>query len=146
MLALFLRSCPAAVPRPDLRATDAPRAVKGGAGVIGNRYNAFDGTGALLASADETRWGGTVGAGLEFGFAPSWSIGVEYDHTFTGSRNINLTDPTGAFFETEHISQDVDMALVRLNYRFNGSAFVSRWRVQPGSTSRRYSQSTSANG
>ena len=26
------------------------------------------------SSANETRWGGTVGAGLEFGFAPNWSV------------------------------------------------------------------------
>src|SRR5229473_2602662 len=44
--------------------------VKGGAAVTGDKYQAFSGTtGALLASANETRWGGTVGAGLEYGFA-----------------------------------------------------------------------------
>jgi outer membrane immunogenic protein len=94
--------------------------VKGGAAVTGSTYDAFDGTGTLLASADEPRWGGTVGAGFEYGFAPDWSIGVEYDHLFMGSRNVNLTDLTGAFFESEHISQDVDIGLVRLNYRFGG--------------------------
>lgn len=93
--------------------------VKGGGAVTGDRYDTFDGFGTLLARADETRWGGTVGAGLEWGFG-GWSIGVEYDHLFMGSRNVNLNDPTGAFFETEHISQDADIGLVRLNYRFNG--------------------------
>jgi opacity protein-like surface antigen len=58
------------------------------------------------------------GAGLEYGFAPSWSVGVEYDHVFMGSRNVTLTAPL--FSETEHIRQDVDMGLVRLNYRFGG--------------------------
>jgi len=95
--------------------------VKGGAAVTGDRYDAFDGnTGLTLASANDTRWGGTVGAGLEFGFAPNWSLGVEYDHLFMGTRNINLNDLTGAFFQTESISQDVDIGLVRLNYRFGG--------------------------
>jgi outer membrane immunogenic protein len=95
--------------------------IKGGAAVVGNRYGVFDGvTGGLLASADETRWGGAVGAGFEYGFTPNWSIGVEYDHLFMGGHNINLSDPTGAFFETEHISQDVDIGLIRLNYRFGG--------------------------
>ena len=61
--------------------------VKGSAAVTGDKYDAFSGrTGALLASADETRWGGTVGAGLEYGFAPNWSVGVEYDHLFMGTR------------------------------------------------------------
>jgi outer membrane immunogenic protein len=95
--------------------------VKGGAAVTGDKYDAFSGTtNAVLASANETRWGGTVGAGLEFGFASNWSVGVEYDHLFMGTRTINLTAPGGVLFESERIKQDVDMGLVRLNYRFGG--------------------------
>jgi outer membrane immunogenic protein len=95
--------------------------VKGGAAVTGDKYDTFDGgTGALLGSANETRWGGTVGAGLEFGFASNWSVGVEYDHLFMGSRDVSLTTPAGLFLQTDHISQDADMGLVRLNYRFGG--------------------------
>ena len=71
-------------------------------------------------SASQTRWGGTVGAGLEFGFAPNWSVGVEYDHMFLGSQTVNFATPAGAFSTTESIRQDVDMGLVRLNYRFGG--------------------------
>jgi outer membrane immunogenic protein len=93
--------------------------VKGGAAVTGNKFEAFDGAGTLLASVNTTRWGGTVGLGLEFGFSPNWSLGVEYDHLFMGSRDLNLT-AAGLLFEDEHISQDVDIALVRLNYRFGG--------------------------
>ena len=94
--------------------------VKGGAAITGNRYDVFGGTGTLLASINETRAGGTVGAGFEYGFAPDWSIGVEYDHLFMGSRNVNLSDQNSVLFETEHISQNVDIGLVRLNYRFGG--------------------------
>jgi outer membrane immunogenic protein len=94
--------------------------VKGGAAVTGDKYDAFSNF-LVLASANETRWGGTVGAGLEYGFAPNWSVGVEYDHLFMGSRNVTLTAPL--FSETEHIRQDVDMGLVRLNYRFGGGGF-----------------------
>jgi outer membrane immunogenic protein len=94
--------------------------VKGGAAVTDNRYEAFSGiSGALLGSATDTRWGGTVGAGLEVGFAQNWSIGFEYDHLFMGSHD--LTPTTALFSETEHISQDVDIGLVRLNYRFGGN-------------------------
>lgn len=98
--------------------------VKGGAAVTGDKYDAFSGvTGGLLASANETRWGGTVGAGLEFGFAQNWSVGFEYDHLFMGTRTINLTAPGGVLFESERIRQDVDIGLVRLNYRFGGYGF-----------------------
>jgi opacity protein-like surface antigen len=93
---------------------------KGGAAVTGDRYDAFAAPGLALASASETRWGGTVGAGVEVGFARAWSVGVEYDHLFMGTRSVNFTDPTGAFFQNENIRQDVDIGLVRLNYRFGG--------------------------
>ena len=93
--------------------------VKGGAAVTGNKYELFDvPSGLLLASADGTRWGATVGAGLEFGFTPNWSVGVEYDHLFVSSRDISF--PAGVFAGTDHFKQDVDMGLVRLNYRFGG--------------------------
>lgn len=45
-----------------------------GAAVVGDKFNIYaapgtPGAGTLLASGRNTRWGGTVGAGLEFGFA-----------------------------------------------------------------------------
>ncbi len=95
--------------------------VKGGAAVTGDKYEVFDvPTGFLIADANETRWGATVGAGVEFGFTPNWSVGLEYDHLFMGHRDIDFTDPAGAFAGTDHIRQDVDMVLLRLNYRFGG--------------------------
>ncbi|WGR67782.1 MULTISPECIES: outer membrane beta-barrel protein [unclassified Bradyrhizobium] len=98
--------------------------VKGGGAVVGDRYDlitapGFVGAGTVFGSARETRWGGTVGAGLEFGFAPNWSVGVEYDHIFLGHRN-NDFSLGGVFVQTERISQDVDMGLVRVNYRWGG--------------------------
>ena len=95
--------------------------VKGGGAVVGDKYNTtVIANSALNDSAKQTRWGGTVGAGLEFGFAPNWSVGVEYDHMFLGRKNVNFTTPAGVFSTTESIRQDVDMGLVRLNYRFGG--------------------------
>jgi outer membrane immunogenic protein len=95
--------------------------VKGGGAVTGDKYNTFTiPAGALIDSASETRWGGTIGAGLEFGFAPNWSVGVEYDHLFMGTRNITATTPAGVFSATDRISQDADIGTVRLNYRWGG--------------------------
>jgi outer membrane immunogenic protein len=95
--------------------------VKGGAAVVGDRFEVFDlPTGVLLSSADSTRWGGTVGAGIEIGFAPNWSVGFEYNHIFLGNRNIDFTTPAGVFDGTDRIKQDVDMGLVRVNYRWGG--------------------------
>ncbi len=69
----------------------------------------------------DTRWGGIVAAGLEFGFAPNWSVDVEYDHIFLNNQTRSLTTPiAGLVFQSNHLGEDVDMGLVRLNYRFGG--------------------------
>jgi outer membrane immunogenic protein len=99
--------------------------VKGGGAVVADKYSVFTapgfaGAGTLLASTDETRWGGTVGAGFEFGFAPNWSVGVEYDHIFLGHRTLTFNTPAGATFLSNRIGQDVDIGLVRVNYRWGG--------------------------
>jgi outer membrane immunogenic protein len=95
--------------------------VKGGAAVTDDRYTTFTiPAGLLVDTARETRWGGTVGAGLEYAFAPSWSIGVEYDHLFMGTRNVTFTTPTGLFSATDRVRQDVDLVTARVNYRWGG--------------------------
>jgi outer membrane immunogenic protein len=96
--------------------------LKGGAAVTSNRYDIFTTLGGLnLASADATRWGAAVGVGFEYGFAPNWSVGVEYDHLFMGHTNnsFSVVNPivVGAL---NRINQDVDMVTLRLNYRFGG--------------------------
>lgn len=88
--------------------------VKGGAAVVGSKYEVLS-AGVAFDSASATRWGGTVGAGLEVGFAPNWSVGVEYNHIFLGGKDVTFA--SGA---VDHIKQDVDIGLVRLNYKFGG--------------------------
>ena len=92
---------------------------KGGAAVTHDKYNGILG-GFVVDQASETRWGGAVGTGVEIGFAPGWSVGVEYDHLFMGSRSLNFTVPGGVFFRTDTVKQDVDMGTVRVNYTFGG--------------------------
>jgi outer membrane immunogenic protein len=95
--------------------------VKGGAAVTDNRYtSAFTATAVVFNSASETRWGGTVGAGIEFGFAPNWSVGLEYDHLFMGSNSVVFPASAIAVTRTDTIKQDVDMGTVRINYTFGG--------------------------
>jgi outer membrane immunogenic protein len=96
--------------------------VKGGAAVTHDKYNGFL-AGVTADQASETRWGGAVGTGFEFGFAPGWSFGVEYDHLFMGDRTLTFTTVTafpGTPFRTDRIRQDIDMATLRLNYTFGG--------------------------
>jgi outer membrane immunogenic protein len=97
--------------------------VKGGAAVTDNRFSILSTvTGAELAAASATRWGGTVGVGWEYGFAPNWSAGIEYDHLFMGNSNnsFSVVNPINAAFLNDRITQDVDMVTLRINYRFGG--------------------------
>ncbi|MFL6819658.1 MAG: outer membrane protein [Bradyrhizobium sp.] len=99
--------------------------LKGGAAVAGDRYDhRFVGTNVLIDSVRETRWGGVVGVGLEYGFTPNWSIGIEYDHMFMGERTLDFRDGAGVISTTDRIRQDVDMVTARLHYRFNWGAPV----------------------
>ena len=94
--------------------------VKGGAAVTSNNFDILTTLGgATVASASATRWGAAVGVGFEYGFAPNWSFGVEYDHLFMGDANnsFSVVNPIVAG-AANRITQDVDMLTLRINYRF----------------------------
>ena len=97
---------------------------KGGAAETHDRYQDLSTLGLITgATATETRWGGSAGVGLEWGFAPGWSVGVEYDHLFMGTRNIGLfstgvISPLGSLVATDRIRQDVDLISLRLNWHW----------------------------
>jgi len=92
--------------------------VKGGAAVAHDKYNYFlNGVPVSTGIASESRWGGAAGVGLEFGFAPNWSAGVEYDHMFLGRRDVTFASPTST---VDSIRQNVDMVTARINYRWGG--------------------------
>jgi outer membrane immunogenic protein len=96
--------------------------IKGGAAVTADRFRVFDvPTGVVVGTtSDDTRWGGVVGVGLEYGFAPNWSAAIEYDHLFMQDRTVSFNTPGGVFFGTDRIRQDVDLVTVRVNYRWGG--------------------------
>jgi outer membrane immunogenic protein len=101
--------------------------VKGGAAVTDNKYsnvftvnNAFAPAGTAFNTASQSRWGGAAGTGIEFGFAPNWSVAIEYDHLFMGNDNVTFPPSAIAVGRSDTIRQDVDMGTVRVNYRFGG--------------------------
>lgn len=95
--------------------------VKGGAAVTDNKYSSFfTATSVVFNQTSETRWGGVVGTGLEFGFASNWSVALEYDHLFMGTKDVTFPPSTIAVTRSDHIKQGVDMGTIRLNYRFGG--------------------------
>jgi outer membrane immunogenic protein len=95
--------------------------VKGGAAVTHDRFFGLTTAGSLVIdSADQTRWGGAIGTGVEVGFAPNWTVGVEYNHLFMGTQSQNFLTPADVFNRTDSIKQDLDIATVRVNYRWGG--------------------------
>lgn len=103
--------------------------VKGGAMVVNDKYEGFDtATGIVFDRGSETRWGGAVGAGLDFGIAPNMVIGVDYMHGFMGSRDITFTAvPGGALSRVDRVHQDVDMVTARFSYKFGGSPIIAKY-------------------
>jgi len=97
--------------------------VKGGAAVTDRRYDFVrTATGlALLSSGFTTQWGGTAGVGLEYGFAPNWSVAIEYDHIFENVHTVGFTTPAGVIpVSTFQSGGDTDLVTARINYRFGG--------------------------
>jgi outer membrane immunogenic protein len=104
--------------------------VKGGAAVVKDRYTIFDNTVTPivpLATSSQTRWGATIGVGLEYGFTPNWTAGIEYNHAFLGDKTVNLYDSAGFLYQTDRIHQDLDMVTLRLNYKFVYGAVVAKY-------------------
>ena len=66
-----------------------------------------------------------MGVGLEYGFTPNWSFGVEYMHAWLGNndyawRSANFGLLGVPAWNNLHASQDLDLVTLRLNYRFGG--------------------------
>jgi len=96
----------------------------GGAAVQSVDYDRrFTVGGATISTADETRWGATVGAGLEYAFTPNISAGVQYNHLFMGRKDISFAPLPNA---TERVRLDSDVFTGRVNYRFGGPV-ISRY-------------------
>jgi outer membrane immunogenic protein len=95
--------------------------VKGGAAVTSNKYTVVNAAGAFVGStSSDTNWGGTIGVGAEYAFAPNWSVGVEYDHLFIQDKTYDFTNAAGVLVGRDRIRQDVDLVTARLNYKFGG--------------------------
>lgn len=94
---------------------------KGGAAVVADRNDILAGSVVVATSAGDNRWGGTVGGGVEFSFAPDWSVAFEYDHLFIANNNTTFTSvATGLVVGSDRIRGDADMVTVRINVRLGG--------------------------
>ena len=101
---------------------------KGGGGVGSQNFGIYQaGTGVGIAFAERTRWGGVVGLGLEYGFTPNWSAGLEWNYLFRSSDTNIWTTPILAPLVTTvatNTSTSVNMLMFRVNYKFGGGGPV----------------------
>jgi outer membrane immunogenic protein len=96
--------------------------VKGGAAVANQRFDIFNtATGIGLFQAERTRWGGVIGVGLEYGFAPNWTAGIEYDYLFRESDSRTFLTPNLAVASvTANTRTDISLITGRISYKFGG--------------------------
>jgi len=82
------------------------------------------GTFSSPGSGSTTRWGWTLGGGIEWAFNRNWSLGGEYRHTDFGSRGVTFVIPDGLgnvlATGATNARLTVDQVTARLNYRFGG--------------------------
>ena len=93
---------------------------KGGGAWVADKYWDVSDTRGNIANAAETRTGWTVGGGIEYAFAPNWSVKGEYNYLDFGTNRVTLTCPVcGAGFFLKDVRQDIHTAKLAVNYRFN---------------------------
>lgn len=98
---------------------------KGGAAWSHNKYQVNNFSCVIFVScytsASETRLGWTAGGGLEWAFAPNWSVFAEYNHYgFGGATNLTFTDPAAGSAVFTVDAPDFDVVKVGVNFRFGG--------------------------
>lgn len=67
--------------------------------------------------ATSNRSGLMAGVGVEYAFAPNWSVKFEYDYLDFGDKRAAFTTPTGGTYRID-IDQQVNLFKVGINYRF----------------------------
>jgi outer membrane immunogenic protein len=107
--------------------------VKGGGAWAHDRFFTSFGAapGVAFQAASDTRWGWMVGVGVEYAFAPNWSVKAEYNHMDFGSftQTLNPQPGCGCVAFQYDINQTVDLVKVGVNYRFGwgGGPVVAKY-------------------
>src|SRR3984893_8077696 len=90
---------------------------KGGAAWDREEHQAVEGlqTPTTIFSGNATRWGWTVGAGLEYAFTPAWSGKVEYDYLSFGNANVDMSD---GFGNTSNVGISQGLSVVKMGFNY----------------------------
>jgi outer membrane immunogenic protein len=92
---------------------------QGGAAWTNTNITFLDGSGAQLGEASNDRTGWTVGAGVEWMFAPNWSAFAEYNFMGFGTQSATFTGCGGTCVVSANAKADVQNVLAGVNYKFN---------------------------
>ncbi|MGB5183071.1 MAG: outer membrane beta-barrel protein [Xanthobacteraceae bacterium] len=92
---------------------------QGGAAWTNTSITFLDGSGAQLGEASNDRTGWTVGAGVEWRFAPQWSVFAEYNFMGFGTQSATFTGCGGTCVVNASAKADVQNVLAGVNYKFN---------------------------
>jgi outer membrane immunogenic protein len=91
--------------------------IKGGAAWVRDTFTDADPTAPYSGDAKSTRSGWTLGAGLEYQFAPNWSVFGEYNYMDFGRSTSTLNFNPGTY--DYDIRQNVQALQLGINYRFS---------------------------
>jgi outer membrane immunogenic protein len=92
---------------------------QGGAAWTNTNITFLDGSGAQLGETSNDRTGWTVGAGVEWRFAPQWSVFAEYNFMGFGTQSATFTGCGGTCVVNANAKADVQNVLAGVNYKFN---------------------------
>jgi outer membrane immunogenic protein len=99
--------------------------VNGGGAWVREELALVDNTMGFSDTVKKNRSGWTVGAGLEYGLSPNWSIAAQYNYIDLGDKDVFF--PLANFNASS--DQQIHLVTGRLNYRFNwgGGPVVGRY-------------------
>ncbi len=92
---------------------------QGGAAWTNTNITFLDGSGAQLGETTHDRTGWTVGTGVEWMFAPQWSVFAEYNFMGFGTQSATFTGCGGTCVVNANAKADVQNVLAGVNYKFN---------------------------
>ncbi len=95
---------------------------KGGYAGVNNRLSVVDVLPPATGSGSDTHWhnGWTIGAGWEYGITRNWIVGLEYDYSAFETKRYQLAGAAAGVYAFDVKPRDIQSAVVRLNYRFDG--------------------------
>jgi opacity protein-like surface antigen len=104
--------------------------VKGGGAWVNDEYS-LNNSGivapgaAVIATTTVTKWGWTIGGGIEHALSNNWTMKLEYNYMSFGSNAV--TFPFAAPFNTFSIDQRVSLVKLGVNYKFDWGPVVAKY-------------------